>query len=101
MKKIQPVSINCTVMQSEGNIVSDMDGEKVMMSVGTGKYYNLGVMGGEIWGAIQSTTSVKDIVTHLMSVYEVEANVCESEVLSFLEVLYKEGLIQVQDEVHP
>ncbi|MED4043737.1 lasso peptide biosynthesis PqqD family chaperone [Priestia aryabhattai] len=87
-------------MQNEGNIVSDMDGEKVMMSVSTGKYYNLGVLGGEIWETIHSATSVKDIVNRLMSMYEVELNVCESEVLSFLQVLYKEGLIQVQDEVH-
>ena len=49
MKSIQTISLNSTVMQSEGNIVSDMDGEKVMMSVSNNKYYNLGVMGGEIW----------------------------------------------------
>ena len=35
-----------------------------------------------------------------MSVYEVEEKVCEDEVLSFLNVLYKEDLIQVQDEAH-
>ena len=49
MKSIQTISLNSTVMQSEGNIVSDMDGEKVMMSVSNNKYYNLGVMEGEIW----------------------------------------------------
>ncbi|MED4063762.1 lasso peptide biosynthesis PqqD family chaperone [Priestia megaterium] len=100
MKSIQTISLNCTVMQSEGNIVSDMDGEKVMMSVSNGKYYNLGVMGGEIWEMVQSATTVKAVVDHLMSIYEVEKNVCENEVLSFLNVLYKEDLIQVQGEVH-
>jgi len=87
-------------MQSEGNIVSDMEGEKVMMSVSNNKYYNLGVMGGEIWEMAQSATSVKHIVANLMSVYEVEEKICEKEVLSFLNVLYKEGLIHVQDEAH-
>ena len=33
----------------KGNIVSDMGGEKVMLSIENGKYYNLGEMGGEIW----------------------------------------------------
>ncbi|USL31712.1 lasso peptide biosynthesis PqqD family chaperone [Bacillus sp. PK9-021] len=100
MKSIQTISLICTVMQSEGNIVSDMDGEKVMMSVSNNKYYNLGVMGGEIWEMVQSATSVKHIVANLMSVYDVEEKVCEDEVLSFLNVLYKEGLIQVQDKAH-
>ena len=100
MKSIQTISLNSTVMQSEGNIVSDMDEEKVMMSVSNNKYYNLGVMEGEIWEMVQSATSVKHIFANLMSVYEVEEKVCENEVLSFLNVLYKEDLIQVQDEAH-
>ena len=29
-------------VQKEGNVVSDMDGEKVMLSIHNGKYYNLG-----------------------------------------------------------
>jgi len=32
----------------EGNIVSNMDGEKVMLSIKNGKYYNLGEIGGFI-----------------------------------------------------
>ena len=40
-------------MQVKGNIVSDMGGEKVMLSVNKGKYYNLGEIGGDIWELIR------------------------------------------------
>ena len=31
-----------------------MDGEKVMLSIEKGKYYNLGLLGGVIWELIES-----------------------------------------------
>ena len=46
MIKTKKISCNHLVVQSPGNIVSDMDGEKVMLSVHNGKYYNLGEIGG-------------------------------------------------------
>lgn len=36
------IDVNHVIVQVEGNIVSDMDGEKVMLSIKNGKYYNLG-----------------------------------------------------------
>lgn len=40
------INLDHYIVQSEGNIVSDMDGEKVMLSIKNGKYYNLGKIGG-------------------------------------------------------
>lgn len=38
-----------TFIMSKRNVVSDMDGEKVMLSVHNVKYYNLGEVGGLTW----------------------------------------------------
>ena len=46
---MEHLSIHQCVGQVKGNIVSDMDGEKVMLSVDNGKYYNFGEIGGRIW----------------------------------------------------
>ncbi|HEF7294283.1 TPA: lasso peptide biosynthesis PqqD family chaperone [Bacillus cereus] len=92
---IKKISLYCVVNQNEGTIVSDMDGEKVMMSVRNGKYYNLGRMGGEIWELMKSPVEVERVVSVLMSQYDVAQNDCENQVLSFLEGLYKDELIQV------
>ncbi|PEC23144.1 lasso peptide biosynthesis PqqD family chaperone [Bacillus cereus] len=92
------ISLEHNVVQSEGNIVSDMDGEKVMLNVQKGNYYNLGEIGGEIWERIEKPIKINQLVTMLVSNYEIERKDCEEQVLSFLECLFQEGLIQIEDQ---
>ncbi|MBP1990383.1 lasso peptide biosynthesis PqqD family chaperone [Paenibacillus eucommiae] len=88
------ISLHDCFVQGKGNIVSNMGGEKVMLSIDNGKYYNLGEVGGRIWDMIALPVSASQIVTALMSEYHVGQEECEQQVLSFLELLMKEGLIQ-------
>ena len=80
-------------VQKEGNVVSDMDGEKVMLSIHNGKYYNLGEIGGVIWGLLDEPRSIKELVDGLTAEYDVNPEDCERQVQSFLEMLKKEELI--------
>ncbi|MEI5893021.1 lasso peptide biosynthesis PqqD family chaperone [Bacillus cereus] len=96
MIKKQVILLNQCVEQVKGNVVSDMDGEKVMLSIKNGKYYNLGRLGGVIWELIEKSIPVTQLVTTLMSEYEVEKLQCEGQVISFLEMLLEEGLIVVE-----
>ncbi|MFJ5759867.1 lasso peptide biosynthesis PqqD family chaperone [Neobacillus sp. NPDC093182] len=84
------------IVQSQGNVVSNMDGEKVMMSIQNGKYYNLGEIGGRIWDMIEKPTSVNNLIVNLISEYNIEKSDCEQQVVSFLASLKKEGLINIQ-----
>jgi hypothetical protein len=95
MIKNHTISLESTVSQVKGNIISDMGGEKVMLSISKGKYYNLGEIGGEVWEKIENKTQVKQLITSLMTIYNVEGSVCEEQVISFLELLLKEELIEV------
>lgn len=95
MIKNKNISLNQSVVQVKGNIVSDMGGEKVMLSVNKGKYFNLGEIGGDIWELIEEKTSVNQIIDTLMSNYNVEQAECEEQVISFLKLLLKEELIEV------
>ena len=92
----QTISLNNIVSQSEGNIVSNMGVEKVMLSVQNGKYYNLGEIGGEIWDLIESPKSVNEVISSLVNEYDVTQADCEEQVLSFLEHLYNEKLIDLK-----
>jgi hypothetical protein len=85
------------VNQAKGAIVSDMAGEKVMLSVKNGKYYNLGNIGGAIWDYIESPLSVIELVQKLKEVFEVDTEECNKEVTIFLEQLYSEGLIEIKN----
>ncbi|PFW57603.1 PqqD family protein [Bacillus cereus] len=96
MIKKQVILLNQCVEQVKGNVVSDMDGEKVMLSIKNGKYYNLGKVGGVIWELIEKPIPVTELVTTLISEYEVEPLQCEGQVVSFLEMLLEEGLVEVK-----
>lgn len=85
------------VVQNPGNIVSDMDGEKVMLNIDNGNYYNLGELGGVIWELIRYPISVESLINELLSQYEVEETECEIHVMSFINKLYTEGLISVSN----
>ena len=90
---IQPELKDSLFSQKSGNIVSDMDGEKVMLSIQSGKYYNLGELGGEIWELMKEPISIETIVATLLARYDVEQTECEEQVAAFLNQLLEEGLI--------
>ncbi|MEW9501047.1 lasso peptide biosynthesis PqqD family chaperone [Jeotgalibacillus marinus] len=95
MNHTQMLSTNHIVSQKPGNIVSDMDGEKVMLSVKNGKYYNMGDIGGVIWERMKEPIVIDKLITELTNIYDVAVSVCEEHVLSFLDHLAKEQLIRV------
>ena len=82
------------VSQVEGLISSNMDGEMVILSVGSGKYYNFGEIGGEIWNLIKEPIRIQDLITSLVANFDVEESVCETQVISFLSQLLAENVIQ-------
>ncbi|RKD23185.1 metallophosphoesterase [Ammoniphilus oxalaticus] len=98
MIKSGTISMNQIVAQMEGNIVSDMGGEKVMLSIDNGKYYNLGEIGGDIWEQIDQPIRVEQLIERLLAIYDVDRTQCEQQVFSFLERLLSEGLIKLSGE---
>ncbi|RDI45697.1 lasso peptide biosynthesis PqqD family chaperone [Falsibacillus pallidus] len=94
MIEIKEISLSEIVVKNSGYIESDMDGEKVMLSIENGKYYNLGKVGGEIWDLIHTPIKIETILSKLHSTYEIDENTCKEHVISFIETLMKEGLIK-------
>ncbi|MED1863898.1 lasso peptide biosynthesis PqqD family chaperone [Fictibacillus nanhaiensis] len=84
------------IQQREGFIVSDMGGEKVMMGIDNGNYYNLGEVGGIIWDKIEHAISVGKLTENLASEYDISRDECEKQVLSFLDSLKHENLITIK-----
>lgn len=97
MIKSKSISLNNLISQGKGNVVSDMDGEKVMMSIYNGKYYNLGEIGGVIWDLIKKPITVNQLLTILITEYDVEQKECEEQVISFLKLLNDESLICIEE----
>ncbi|MGD7009440.1 lasso peptide biosynthesis PqqD family chaperone [Metabacillus sp. 84] len=93
MINCEEITVYSTVSQREGNVTSDMAGEKVMFNVDKGKYYNLGSIGGEIWGELKDPIRVSNLIDILIEKFEVSRDVCEDEVIRFLTMLDSEELL--------
>ncbi|MUT68058.1 lasso peptide biosynthesis PqqD family chaperone [Paenibacillus sp. NEAU-GSW1] len=88
------VSIQLPVVQANGYLVSDMGGDKVMMSIEKGMYFNLGHSGGRIWELLESPRTVSEIVWQLTAEYDIAESECERQVAAFLSQLAEQGLIK-------
>ena len=100
MIKNQRVTKNHLYSQSPGNIVSDMDGEKVMLSVQKGKYYNLGELGGEIWDLLKEPITIHELVATLQSQYDVAQTECEEQVTDFINQLLEQDLVNIKESIN-
>lgn len=90
---MKAIDQNDVYIQQKGYVVSDMNGDKVMMSIETGKYYNLGQTGGRIWELLVGGNTMSGVVAVLSSEYTVEQATCQLQVEQFMNTLLKEGLI--------
>ncbi|MGD7044471.1 lasso peptide biosynthesis PqqD family chaperone [Jeotgalibacillus proteolyticus] len=95
MNDTQALSKEQIVAQQPGNVVSNMDGEIVMLSIENGKYYNLGDIGGVIWEKIEQPVVIASLIEELIQEYEVDALECDQQVMSFLDQLGKENLVVI------
>ncbi len=85
------------VQRTEGQISSDLDGETVLMSIDSGKYFGMDSVGSRVWALIEQPMSVRGICDILMEEFEVEADQCEREVIEFLRELFAINLARVAD----
>ena len=77
----------------EGLMTADMNGSAVMMDIMTGKYYNLGEVGGRIWELLEEPMTLGALVQKLTAEYDISADRCRSDMLPFLNTLVKRGLL--------
>jgi len=94
---VTPIALDRRLVRVSGQFASDMGGEKVLMSVASGKYYNLGAVGGRIWELLEEPRSVRELTEALTAEYDVDAGTCAAQIEPFLQLLLKESLIRHED----
>lgn len=76
-----------------GLMTADMNGSAVMMDIMTGKYYNLGSVGGRIWELLEEPMTVTALVGKLTAEYDVSPDRCRADIEPFLTKLLAQGLL--------
>jgi hypothetical protein len=89
----QPINLTDTVVRSTGQVSSELDGEAMLMSIETGKYYHMNEVATRLWQLIEKPQKVSALIDQLLSEFEIDRPTCESQVQSFLTSLTESHLI--------
>jgi len=87
------INLNSIIKRNPELVSSDIDGEKVMMSIESGEYFGLDPVGGRIWELIENPIQVNILIEKLLDEFEVEKELCEADTLDFLNQLLEKNLI--------
>ena len=74
-----------------------MDGEVVILDLKSGTYYGLDVVGAKVWTLIQKPVCLGTIREAIMSEYDVDAETCDRDILTFLDQMQAVGLVEVSN----
>lgn len=92
------ISLKTIVVASKDNVSCSLDAEAAILHMRSGVYYGLDPVGARIWKLLEQPKSVEDLRTAILNEYDVEPSRCESDLLSLLEKLRTEGLIEIRSE---
>lgn len=92
------ITAHTIINRSPDLVFSDIEGEVVMMSIEQAKYYGMDSVGSRIWKLLESPVKVGDMFGILRQEYEVTLEECERDVISFLNDLVSENLIEIVSE---
>ena len=73
----------------------DLSGEAAVLSLRSGIYYGLNPVGARIWTLVQKPVIVTEILQTIVAEYEVDASVCEADLMQVLGDLATHGLLEV------
>ena len=85
-------------MSAKDQLWCDLAGEAAILNLKNGVYYGLDTVGSRIWNLIQEPRTVNEVRDALLEEYHVERDRCERDLLTLLQMLAAEGLIQVDDK---
>jgi hypothetical protein len=82
-----------TLMRNPEFIGTQIDGEFVLLSIESGKYFLIKNAGTSIWESFEQPNTVAAVVTRMLEDYDIGAEQCLSEVSAFVKELYGKHIL--------
>ena len=90
------ISDRSVVVATKDQVSCDLAGEVAILNVKSGVYYGLDPVGARIWNLMQEPREVVEIQNTITGEYDVDPGQCSRDLMSLLEKLLAEGLIEVK-----
>lgn len=91
------LTLDSRIRQSDDIVASDIDNEKVMMSIEQGAYFGLDPIGSRIWELLEQPLTVAELIEQLLQRYDVDRETCIADLMPHLVELQENGLLQVEN----
>lgn len=89
-----PITLNTAISRDCEVLYAPVGTEEaVMMSIAKGQYFGLNAVASRIWELLDRSQSVAQLCAQLSEEFEVDAQICEAEVMKFVQDLMDNGLI--------
>jgi coenzyme PQQ synthesis protein D (PqqD) len=75
-----------------------MAGEAIVLNMKSGLYFGMDEVAALIWNFVQKPHTVAEIREAILHEYEVDPQICEQDLVSFLHGLQSAGLIEIDNE---
>jgi hypothetical protein len=75
----------------------DLDGESVLLHLGSGQYFGLDEVGTLIWSLLSEGRSLHEIEETILSEYDASAEDVRDDVLRIVKELDQNGLLEIRE----
>ena len=87
-----------SVRRSEAVVFTELDDLVVMLDTDKGLYYELDGVGSRIWNLLEEEPTVRGLHRALTGEFDVDAETCRDELLTFIEKLHGLSLVRLDEE---
>jgi hypothetical protein len=90
------ISLDVRVEVSQKQISCVLGEEAVVLSLENGVYYGLNPLASRVWELVQEPVTIREILTSLLSEYEIEESTFTRDLLSLLDQLQRWELVELR-----
>jgi hypothetical protein len=76
-------------------LIQELQGESVLLNVGTGRYFGLDEVGTRMWAALTTTESLQAAYDTLLAEFDVDGQRLEGDLRNLVEKLVEQGLVEI------
>jgi hypothetical protein len=90
------LSVHSVVVAADEQVSCPLGEEYAILNLKNSVYYGINPVGTRVWSLLKQPRSVEELRDTLLNEYEVDAELCERDLLNLLEKMRSEGLIEVR-----
>lgn len=84
-------------VQNKAIVQSKIGEEVVMLDMDSGFYFGLNSVASVIWGMMATEISFEDLIEKLMTVFDVDRSICESDTRELLDQMLEKNIIRLTE----